>query len=133
MKTKNITAKQIFIIILLIATCLYTGAVYAQEKKLMSLTKALPGVTPESDYTGDFWDRSTALGDLFGKRQKLYEMGITIDAEVTQVVQGIAGGGPDDKPGTRYSSLADYGVTFDTGKLGLWSRSEEHTSALQSP
>ena len=28
-------------------------------KQLISLTKVAPDVTPVSDYTGDFWDRST--------------------------------------------------------------------------
>jgi len=90
------------------------------DKGLISLTKAAPGLTPVSDYTGDLWNRSTALDNVFG-RQKLYERGITIDAEVTQVVQGVAGGGPDKIPGARYSGLLEYGITFDTGKLGLWS------------
>ena len=92
------------------------------DEGLISLTKAAPGLTPVSDYTGDILDRSTALGDLLDRRQSLYEMGITIDAELTQVIQGIASGGPDgDNPDTRYSGLADYGVTLDTAKLGLWS------------
>ncbi len=90
-------------------------------KQLISLTKVAPDVTPVSDYTGDFWDRSTALGDLFGERQNLYEKGIIFDAQVSQVVEGIASGGPDDGPGARYFGLADYGISFDTAKLGLWS------------
>jgi porin len=91
------------------------------DKGLISLTKAAPGITPVSDYTGDIYERGAALGDLFGARQNLYERGITLDADVTQVVQGIADGGPDEKPDARYSGLADYGMTLDTAKLGFWS------------
>jgi carbohydrate-selective porin OprB len=77
-------------------------------------------MTPVSDYSGDFWSRSTAMGDLFGVRQQLYERGITLDGEMTHIVQSVAGGGPDDRPDTRYFGLLDYGMTFDTAKLGLW-------------
>jgi porin len=91
------------------------------DKGLISLTKAAPDTTPVSDYRGDFWNRSTALGDLFGERQNLYDMGVTLDAEMTQVVQGVASGGPADSPDTRYFGLLDYGMTLDTAKLGLWS------------
>jgi len=95
-------------------------AAFRTDKGLISITKAAPDSTPVSDYTGDIWNRSTAFGDLLG-RQKLYEMGITLDAQVTQVLQGLASGGPDNPPGTRYWGLLDYGATFDTAKLGLWS------------
>jgi porin len=101
------------------------------DKGLISITKAAHGLTPVSDYTGDLWNRSTALDNIFG-RQKLYERGITIDAEVTQVVQGVAGGGPDQIPGTRYSGLAEYGITLDTGKLGLWSGGLLVANAMKS-
>ena len=90
------------------------------DKGLISLTKAAPGLTPVSDYTGDLWNRSTALNGILG-RQKLYDRGITLDAQVTQVVQGVASGGPDKIPGARYSGLAEYGISLDTAKLGLWS------------
>lgn len=71
-------------------------------------------------YTGDIWSRTTAFGDRLG-RQNLYEMGITLDFELTHVVQGLASGGPNNGPGTRSSDLLDYGMTFETGKRGLWS------------
>jgi len=89
-------------------------------KSLISLTKVVPGLTPVSDYTGDIWNRSTLVGDPGGKRQQLYNFGITLDASVTQIVQGVAKGGADNGQ-TRYNGLLDYGVSFDTGKLGLWS------------
>jgi carbohydrate-selective porin OprB len=95
-------------------------AAFKTEKGLISITKAAPDVTPVSDYTGDFWNRSTAFGDVLG-RQKLYEMGITLDAQVTHVLQGVVSGGPEDGPGSVLGGLLDFGVTFDTAKLGLWS------------
>ena len=89
-------------------------------KPLVSLTKVAPGVTPVSDYRGDIWDRSTLVGDVGGQRQQLYDFGITLDASVTQVVQGVASGGADNGQ-MRYNGLLDYSINFDTGKLGLWS------------
>jgi hypothetical protein len=77
-------------------------------------------VSPVSDYTGDFWNRSTAFGDVLG-RQKLYEMGITLDAQVTHVLQGDVSGGPEGGPSSVLGGLLDFGVTFDTARLGLWS------------
>ena len=71
---------------MVIATLSCTYAVAAEpeidnkaKKPLISLTKLAPDVTPVSDYTGDnIWDRSTLLGDVGGKRQALYEKGITL-------------------------------------------------------
>ena len=90
------------------------------DKGLISLTKAAPELTPISVYTGDIWDRGAALGDLLG-RQDLYEKGVTLDVQMTQVIQGVASGGPAEGPGVSYGGLLDYGITLDSGKLGLWS------------
>ncbi len=90
------------------------------DKGLISLTKAAPELTLTSDYTGDIWNRSTALGDVLS-RQELYEKGISYDVQLTQVYQGISSGGPDDHVGARYNGLVDYGINLDTGKLGWWS------------
>ena len=95
-------------------------AAFRTDKGLISITKAAPDVTPVADYTGDLWTRSTAFGDLLG-RQKLYEKGITLDVQVTQVMQGVVSGGFSGARGGPYDGLLDYGATFDTGKLGLWS------------
>ncbi len=91
------------------------------EDGFISITKAAPVLTPVSDYTGDIWERSSLFDDAFGRRQELYEQGVTVDAQVTQVVQDVTSGGPDSDPGARYFGLLDYGITLDTGKLGLWS------------
>ncbi len=89
-------------------------------RQLISLTKVAPILTPVSDYTGDIWQRSTLFGDVAGKRQQLYDAGVTFDVSLTQVVQSVVSGGAD-AGGASYNGLLDYGATFDTGKLGLWS------------
>ncbi len=97
------------------------GSATAEEKKLISLTKVAPDLTPVSDYTGDVWNRSTAFGDPGGKRQQLYDDGVTFDVSITQVVQGVTSGGAANSGGAHYNGLMDYGMTFDTAKLGGWS------------
>jgi len=89
-------------------------------RKLISLTEVAPGLSPVSDYRGDIMNRSTMIGDPGGHRQALYERGVMIDIAMTQVVQGIVSGGVEEKA-WGYNGLLDYGIMFDTGKLGLWS------------
>jgi porin len=88
--------------------------------KTISLTEVAPDVTPVSDYTGDFWNRSTMLGDPGGVRQDLYEKGVSLDVDLTQVVQGLVSGGVNENA-WGYNGLLDYSLWLDTGKLGLWS------------
>jgi hypothetical protein len=89
-------------------------------RKLISLTGVAPDVTPVSDYTGDFWNRSTMFGDPGGVRRDLYEKGFSLDVDLTQVVQGLVSGGVDENA-WGYNGLLDYSAWLDTGKLGLWS------------
>ena len=89
-------------------------------RKLISLTEVAPEVSPVSDYTGDFWNRSTMFGDPGGVRQDLYEKGFSLDVDMTQVVQGLVSGGVDENA-WGYNGLLDYSMYLDTGKLGLWS------------
>ena len=90
-----------------------------QTNAMISLTEQAPQLTPVSDYSGRFWERYALLGDLDGARQRLYDQGITLDASLTQVYQGVASGGLGDN-GYQYASLLEYGFTLDSGKLGLW-------------
>ena len=76
-------------------------------------------MTPVSDYTRDFLERSTLTGDSGGSRQDLYEDGIMFDASLTQNYQRVISGGKESD--AAYNGLLDYGLSFDTGKLGLWS------------
>jgi len=90
------------------------------DKGMLSLTRIEPDLTPFSDYSGDFSNRSTLTGDWGGNRTKLYEQGVTFDAVLTQVYQNVASGGADSGNDDTYTGLLDYGMTFDTGKLDLW-------------
>jgi len=94
------------------------GSSAGDPDKMLSLTELVPSLTPVSDYSGALLDRSTVLGDWGGLRQDLYNNGITLDATLTQVYQGVASGGLGS--GGEYMGLLDYGGTLDTGKLGWW-------------
>jgi porin len=97
-------------------------AAFRTDKGLISLTKVAPEMTPVSDYTGDFWNRATLFGDPGGWRSRLYDQGITLDAQLTQVYQGVVSGGSANGKGHgQYNGLFEANLTFDTAKLGLWS------------
>lgn len=69
-------------------------------------------------YSGDFLTRSTLTGDWDGYRDDLAEKGVTLDMDVTQVEQGVVGGGKSDA--WQYGGRADLIGNIDTQKLGLW-------------
>jgi len=97
-------------------------AAFRTDKGLISLTKVAPELTPVSDYAGDFWTRSTLFGDLGGLRTRLYDHGITLDAQLTQVYQGVTSGGSAKGKGHgQYNGLFEANLTLDTAKAGLWS------------
>src|SRR6266536_649838 len=73
---------------------------------------------PANPYSGDFWTRSTLTGDWGGLRNQLAEKGVTFDLSITQVGQGVVGGG---KSGAwQYGGRGDIVMNIDSGKLGLW-------------
>jgi len=97
-------------------------AAFKTEKGLISLTKVAPELTPVSDYTGDFRSRTTLFGDPGGWRSRLYDYGLTLDAQLTQVYQGVVSGGSAKGKGHgQYNGLFEANLTFDTAKAGLWS------------
>jgi len=98
-------------------------AAFKTDQGLISLTKAAPIFTPVSDYRGqDIRTRATLFGDPDGERSRLYEKGITLDAQVTQVYQGVTSGGNVRGNGSaEYNGLFEGNMTLDTGKLGWWS------------
>lgn len=97
-------------------------AAFKTDQGLISLTKAAPQMTPVSDYTGDFWNRATVLGDPGGWRTRAYNSGVTLDAQLTQVFQGVvSGGSASGSGGGNYNGLFEANASFDTAKLGLWS------------
>ncbi len=70
------------------------------------------------DYTGDLSDRSALFGDIGGERQKLANEGITIDANLTQVTQGVVSGGVKER--WNYMGRGETTLNMDTAKMGLW-------------
>jgi porin len=90
----------------------------AKEGGKTSIMTDAPDSTPVSDYTGNFLERSTLVGDLGGKRQWLYDKGVALDLGLTQVYQGVASGGKEKE--WKYSATADYSIAFDSQRLGLW-------------
>jgi porin len=68
---------------------------------------------------GGIIERSQLLGSVGGLRDSLADSGFYVDVSVTQFLQGnLSGGVKDDE--ARYNGSADYWVTFDSGKAGLW-------------
>jgi len=81
----------------------------------------MPSLVPKlEDYSGDFGSRKYLTGDWGGARTKLAETGITFKLDVTQLLQGNAHGGKDTNNAFRYSGSADYYLTLDTARMGLW-------------
>lgn len=97
-------------------------AAFKTDKGLISLTKAAPEMTPVSDYSGDIWNRATMFGDPGGWRTRAYDRGVTLDAELTQVYQGVVSGGSANGSGSgHYNGLFEANASLDTAKAGLWS------------
>lgn len=88
---------------LLVFLCL-TSFVYAEEQA--------------TNYSGDFWSKSTLTGDWGGLRNDLAKKGVTFDINLTQVGMGIISGGKDT--GWEYGSRGNITLNLDTQKLGLW-------------
>ena len=97
-------------------------AAFKTDKGLISLTKAAPEMTQVSDYTGDLWSRAALFGDPGGWRTRAYDAGFTLDAQLTQVFQGVVSGGSARGSGSgEYNGLFEANATMDTAKAGLWS------------
>ncbi|HXY54614.1 MAG TPA: carbohydrate porin [Nitrospirota bacterium] len=70
------------------------------------------------NYSGDLWSRSTLMGDWGGLRNDLAKKGVTLDLNLTQIVQGDIGGGK--RTGWQYGGRGDLMLNVDTQKLGWW-------------
>ena len=70
------------------------------------------------NYSGDFLTRSTITGDWGGTRNELAVKGVTFDMSLTQVEQGVVGGGKDSH--WDYGGRGNVTVNVDTQKLGWW-------------
>jgi porin len=69
-------------------------------------------------YSGDFFTRSTLTGDWGGVRNDWAAKGITFDATLTQIEQGVVSGGKNGS--WEYGGRGDVTGHLDTQKLGLW-------------
>jgi porin len=79
------------------------------------LAGEVPAPTP---YSGDIWNRSTLTGDWGGLRNELAAKGVTLGLDITQVGQGVVGGGKNGA--WEYGGRGDFILNLDSGKLGLW-------------
>jgi porin len=75
-------------------------------------------VASSHPYSGDFLTRSTLTGDWGGARNELAAKGVTFDASLTQIEQGVVSGGKNGS--WEYGGRGDLTGNFDTEKLGLW-------------
>ena len=71
-----------------------------------------------STYSGGFLSRSTLTGDWGGVRNDLATKGATFDASLTQITQGIVGGGKEDL--WKYGGRGNITTNVDIQKMGLW-------------
>jgi porin len=69
-------------------------------------------------YSRGIFDRSTLTGDWGGTRNDLVAKGITFDANLTQIEQGVVSGGMSER--WEYGGRGDLTTNVDTQKLGLW-------------
>ena len=69
-------------------------------------------------YSGDLFSRSTLTGDWLGSRNDLAARGITFDANMTQIGQGVMSGGKSSA--WEYGGRGDLTLHLDTQKAGLW-------------
>ena len=69
-------------------------------------------------YSGDFWTRSTLIGDWGGTRNDLAAKGVTFDMNLTQIGMGVISGGKDQ--GWEYAGRGNFTINMDTQKMGLW-------------
>ncbi len=68
---------------------------------------------------GNLWDRTQLTGNWGGLRDKAVDHGVYFDVGVTQFLQGNVAGGKNQGP-AHYNGTADYWLTLDSGKAGLW-------------
>ena len=85
---------------------------------VLFLASAAFAQEPAASYSGDFWSRSTLTGDWGGLRNELAAKGVTLDLDLTQIVQGVVSGGKT-RP-WEYDGRGLLALNVDTGKLGLW-------------
>jgi len=102
----------------------------AAKDGMVSLAEAAPelyhAMRRNSEFYGDpntqlgsLWDRTQLSGNWGGLRDQGTDHGIYFDASLTQFLQGNVSGGANSGH-ARYNGTADYWLTLDSGKAGLW-------------
>ena len=84
---------------------------------LATPARAAEAASPEP-YSGDLLTRSTLTGEWGGFRNYLSTKGVTFDASVTQIEQGVVSGGKNGS--WEYGGRGNLSTLVDTQKLGLW-------------
>lgn len=77
-----------------------------------------PGNARAADDTVSFLDQPKLTGDWWGARDTMAEHGITLDFNLTQFYQGMAGGSADGD--SEYGGKLDFYANLDGAKAGLW-------------
>jgi porin len=85
---------------------------------LIAMTGAGTVTAGETTYSGALATRSTMTGDWGGARNELASNGITFDADLTQIEQGVVDGGKNGA--WEYGGRGNLTGHLDTQKLGLW-------------
>lgn len=91
-----------------------------QEAEVELVPEAETAEEKPSAYSGSWWEWPRMTGDWGGARTELEDMGITLNVDVTQVMQHNWHGGRSTKNALRYSGSGDIDLILDTGKMGLW-------------
>jgi porin len=95
------------------------GVVLAVLALVLGAPTGAPAQAPVPEtYGGDLWSRPRLTGNWFGLRDEMAKRGLTLDLDLTQILQGVGSGGRETDLG--YWGLVDYRLRLDTGKLGLW-------------
>ena len=85
---------------------------------LISTQAGAEEASPPTPYSGELGFRSTFTGDWGGARNYLANKGVIFDLSLTQVIQGILGGGKSEA--ADWGARGNFTITADTQKLGLW-------------
>lgn len=77
-----------------------------------------PPMVPPTSYEGSLLDRAALTGNWGELRNEWQDRGVTFDANVTQIGQGVVDGGKNGA--WEYGGRGDLTAHVDTCKLGLW-------------
>ena len=94
------------------------GALILLGVSLLPTAVSAAEATASEPYSGDVWTRSTLTGDWDGARNWLWTKGVTFDARVTEIEQGVVSGGKNGS--WEYGGRGILSALVDTQKLGLW-------------